>query len=83
MMNIKPEALTDSNKAMSSYLSPLVREIPSSGIRKFFDLVGGNKDIITLGGRRTGFYNPLAYAGSLRLLIGAGFYQLYFQRGDA
>lgn len=35
MMNLKTEAFTDSNKAMSSYLSPLVREIPSSGIRKF------------------------------------------------
>lgn len=58
MMNLKPEAFTDSNKAMSSYLSPLVREIPSSGIRKFFDLVGSNKDIITLGVGEPDFTTP-------------------------
>lgn len=58
MMNLKTEAFTDSNKAMSSYLSPLVREIPSSGIRKFFDLVGGNKDIITLGVGEPDFTTP-------------------------
>ncbi len=58
MMNLKSEAFTDSNKAMSSYLSPLVREIPSSGIRKFFDLVGSNKDIITLGVGEPDFTTP-------------------------
>lgn len=58
MMNLKPEAFTDSNKAMSSYLSPLVRGIPSSGIRKFFDLVGSNKDIITLGVGEPDFTTP-------------------------
>ncbi|WP_025716154.1 aminotransferase class I/II-fold pyridoxal phosphate-dependent enzyme [Paenibacillus sp. 1-18] len=57
-MNLKSEAFTDSNKAMSSYLSPLVREIPSSGIRKFFDLVGSNKDIITLGVGEPDFTTP-------------------------
>ncbi len=58
MMNLKSEVFTDSNKAMSSYLSPLVREIPSSGIRKFFDLVGSNKDIITLGVGEPDFTTP-------------------------
>ncbi|WP_068503749.1 aminotransferase class I/II-fold pyridoxal phosphate-dependent enzyme [Paenibacillus kribbensis] len=57
-MNLKSEVFTDSNKAMSSYLSPLVREIPSSGIRKFFDLVGSNKDIITLGVGEPDFTTP-------------------------
>ncbi|KHF36290.1 hypothetical protein CM49_01603 [Paenibacillus sp. P1XP2] len=36
-------------KSMETYLSPLVRNIPPSGIRKFFDLANGSKDIITLG----------------------------------
>lgn len=76
MMNLKTEAFTDSNKAMSSYLSPLVREIPSSGIRKFFDLVGGNKDIITLGVGEPDF-TTLGICGSLCLFIRARFYQLH------
>ncbi|MDP4095500.1 aminotransferase class I/II-fold pyridoxal phosphate-dependent enzyme [Paenibacillus sp. P96] len=43
---------------MSSYLAPLVRDIPASGIRKFFDLVGSNKDIITLGVGEPDFTTP-------------------------
>ncbi|MCP1135052.1 aminotransferase class I/II-fold pyridoxal phosphate-dependent enzyme [Paenibacillus polysaccharolyticus] len=43
---------------MSSYLAPLVKQIPPSGIRKFFDLVGDNKDIITLGVGEPDFVTP-------------------------
>ncbi|MCM3205544.1 aminotransferase class I/II-fold pyridoxal phosphate-dependent enzyme [Paenibacillus sp. CC-CFT742] len=43
---------------MTSYLAPLVQQIPPSGIRKFFDLVGDNKDIITLGVGEPDFVTP-------------------------
>ncbi|MCM3493031.1 aminotransferase class I/II-fold pyridoxal phosphate-dependent enzyme [Paenibacillus lactis] len=43
---------------MSSYLAPSVRNIQPSGIRKFFDLVSGNKDIITLGVGEPDFVTP-------------------------
>ncbi|OXM86686.1 aminotransferase class I/II-fold pyridoxal phosphate-dependent enzyme [Paenibacillus rigui] len=46
------------NKSMSGYLAPLVREIPPSGIRKFFDLVSGSKDIISLGVGEPDFSTP-------------------------
>lgn len=45
-------------KNMKSYLSPLVRDIPPSGIRKFFDLVSGSKDIISLGVGEPDFITP-------------------------
>lgn len=47
-----------SNKSMSGYLAPLVREIPPSGIRKFFDLVSASKDIISLGVGEPDFSTP-------------------------
>ncbi len=43
---------------MLSYLAPRVREIQPSGIRKFFDLASGNKDIITLGVGEPDFITP-------------------------
>ncbi len=46
------------NKSMSHYLSPLVRAIPPSGIRKFFDLVSASKDIISLGVGEPDFVTP-------------------------
>ncbi|MBU5355674.1 aminotransferase class I/II-fold pyridoxal phosphate-dependent enzyme [Paenibacillus barcinonensis] len=54
------EQTTGNNKTktMSSYLAPLVKQIPPSGIRKFFDLVGDNKDIITLGVGEPDFVTP-------------------------
>lgn len=52
------EQTTGSTKTMNSYLSPLVQQIPPSGIRKFFDLVGDNKDIITLGVGEPDFITP-------------------------
>ncbi|WP_339321923.1 aminotransferase class I/II-fold pyridoxal phosphate-dependent enzyme [Paenibacillus sp. FSL W8-0194] len=45
-------------KSMETYLSPLVRNIPPSGIRKFFDLANGSKDIITLGVGEPDFTTP-------------------------
>ncbi|SDJ03665.1 aminotransferase class I/II-fold pyridoxal phosphate-dependent enzyme [Paenibacillus naphthalenovorans] len=45
-------------KSMSGYLAPLVREIPPSGIRRFFDLVSGSKDIISLGVGEPDFSTP-------------------------
>lgn len=45
-------------KSMSDYLAPLVREIPPSGIRKFFDLVSGSKDVISLGVGEPDFSTP-------------------------
>ncbi|TVX92126.1 aminotransferase class I/II-fold pyridoxal phosphate-dependent enzyme [Paenibacillus agilis] len=43
---------------MKHYINPLVRSIPPSGIRKFFDLVSGSKDIITLGVGEPDFCTP-------------------------
>lgn len=43
---------------MNRYLAPLVRDIPPSGIRKFFDLVAGSKDIISLGVGEPDFVTP-------------------------
>lgn len=48
----------DTGKSMSSYLSPLVQQIQPSGIRKFFDLAAGSKDIISLGVGEPDFKTP-------------------------
>lgn len=45
-------------KTMQDYLTPSVRSIPPSGIRKFFDLVSASKDIITLGVGEPDFGTP-------------------------
>lgn len=39
-------------------MSPLVRAIPPSGIRRFFDLVSGSKDVISLGVGEPDFITP-------------------------
>lgn len=58
-MIVNEEQLSEKNrKSMSSYLAPQVREIQPSGIRKFFDLVSGNKDVITLGVGEPDFVTP-------------------------
>lgn len=44
--------------SMSEYLAPLVRDIPPSGIRRFFDLVSASKDIISLGVGEPDFVTP-------------------------
>jgi len=43
---------------MKNYLSPAVKNIPPSGIRKFFDLVSSSKDIISLGVGEPDFITP-------------------------
>lgn len=45
-------------KSMKDYLSPRVREIPPSGIRRFFDMVGNSKEIISLGVGEPDFSTP-------------------------
>lgn len=45
-------------KDMQSYLAPLVRSIPPSGIRRFFDLASTHKDIISLGVGEPDFITP-------------------------
>jgi aminotransferase len=47
-----------SNASMERFLTPLVRSIPPSGIRRFFDMASGNKDIITLGVGEPDFVTP-------------------------
>jgi aminotransferase len=44
--------------SMADYLSPQARSIKPSGIRKFFDLANGRKDIITLGVGEPDFVTP-------------------------
>ncbi|HWQ89991.1 MAG TPA: aminotransferase class I/II-fold pyridoxal phosphate-dependent enzyme [Desulfitobacteriaceae bacterium] len=43
---------------MNKYLTPFVREMPPSGIRKFFDLVSTMKDVISLGVGEPDFVTP-------------------------
>jgi aminotransferase len=43
---------------MQKYIAPVVRDIPPSGIRKFFDLVSASKDIISLGVGEPDFVTP-------------------------
>lgn len=43
---------------MSKMISPMVQQIPPSGIRKFFSLAEGNKDIISLGVGEPDFVTP-------------------------
>jgi aminotransferase len=43
---------------MKKYLTPFVREMPPSGIRKFFDLVSTMKDVISLGVGEPDFVTP-------------------------
>lgn len=58
MINKEQTRTITPSKPMSEYLSPLVRAIPPSGIRKFFDLVSGSKDIISLGVGEPDFSTP-------------------------
>jgi aminotransferase len=44
--------------SMKDYLAPLVRDLQPSGIRRFFDLVAGSKDIISLGVGEPDFVTP-------------------------
>ncbi|WP_282577688.1 aminotransferase class I/II-fold pyridoxal phosphate-dependent enzyme [Paenibacillus mellifer] len=57
-MSIQSQRAEQSDKTMTSYLAPRVREIQPSGIRRFFDLASGSKDIITLGVGEPDFITP-------------------------
>ncbi|WP_309272514.1 aminotransferase class I/II-fold pyridoxal phosphate-dependent enzyme [Paenibacillus sp.] len=57
-MFVNEDTKQQQDKSMESYLSPLVRNMPPSGIRKFFDLANGSKDIITLGVGEPDFTTP-------------------------
>ncbi|MBP5510543.1 MAG: aminotransferase class I/II-fold pyridoxal phosphate-dependent enzyme [Kiritimatiellae bacterium] len=46
------------SKSPLRFVSPLVRELPKSGIRKFFDIVAGRKDVISLGIGEPDFTTP-------------------------
>ncbi len=58
---IKEEVQSASRKrrtSMADYLAASARSIPPSGIRRFFDLVSGNKDVISLGVGEPDFVTP-------------------------
>ncbi|RCX17430.1 aminotransferase [Fontibacillus phaseoli] len=58
-MSVNSQGQTEqTGRSMTSYLAPRVREIQPSGIRRFFDLASGNKDIITLGVGEPDFITP-------------------------
>ncbi|MDQ0191933.1 aminotransferase class I/II-fold pyridoxal phosphate-dependent enzyme [Paenibacillus wynnii] len=58
MITNKTQLAAKSDKSMNSYLAPLVQQIQPSGIRKFFDLAAGSKDIISLGVGEPDFKTP-------------------------
>ncbi|TYP69780.1 aminotransferase class I/II-fold pyridoxal phosphate-dependent enzyme [Paenibacillus methanolicus] len=53
----KPQPQT-SLRSMRDYLAPGARDMKPSGIRRFFDLAAGRKDIITLGVGEPDFVTP-------------------------
>lgn len=55
---IKEEDKQATLRSMGNYINPLVRDIPPSGIRKFFDMANASKDIITLGVGEPDFCTP-------------------------
>lgn len=52
------EALQPDRRSLEDKLSPMVRSIPPSGIRKFFDLVTETKGVISLGVGEPDFVTP-------------------------
>lgn len=58
MITNKTQLTGEDSKSMNSYLAPLVQQIQPSGIRKFFDLAAGSKDIISLGVGEPDFKTP-------------------------
>ena len=49
---------TDSKSAPNSFVAPHVAALPHSGIREFFDIVSGCKDVISLGIGEPDFSTP-------------------------
>ena len=50
--------MTTDSKSRRSFVAPLVRDLPRSGIRDFFDIVANRKDVISLGIGEPDFATP-------------------------
>jgi len=50
--------MTTVSKSAHDFVSPLVRDLPKSGIRDFFDIVASRKDVISLGIGEPDFQTP-------------------------
>lgn len=55
------------------YISPSILSIPPSGIRKFFDLCAGSKDIISLGVGEPDFVSPWTIREACVYSLGKGY----------
>ncbi len=64
------------NKDINEFISPVVRELPPSGIRKFFDIVATMDDAISLGVGEPDFVTPwnVREAGIYSLESGRTYY---------
>lgn len=50
--------MTTVSKSVRDFVAPHLRDIPKSGIRDFFDIVAGRKDVISLGIGEPDFQTP-------------------------
>jgi aminotransferase len=50
--------MTTASKSARDFIAPHLRDIPKSGIRDFFDIVAGRKDVISLGIGEPDFQTP-------------------------
>ncbi|GGG61741.1 aminotransferase class I/II-fold pyridoxal phosphate-dependent enzyme [Paenibacillus radicis (ex Gao et al. 2016)] len=60
-------------RTVSEYLSPVVREIPPSGIRKFFNAAEAGRDIISLGVGEPDFTTPKAVRDAAARALDRGY----------
>ncbi|MBD3920098.1 aminotransferase class I/II-fold pyridoxal phosphate-dependent enzyme [Paenibacillus sp. PR3] len=58
MINEQQTASVNKRASFADYLAPQARSLKPSGIRRFFDLVSGRKDVITLGVGEPDFVTP-------------------------
>ncbi|GMK41093.1 aminotransferase [Paenibacillus sp. CCS19] len=58
MINEQQTAPVNRRASFADYLAPQARSLKPSGIRRFFDLVSGRKDVITLGVGEPDFVTP-------------------------
>jgi aminotransferase len=54
----KVTTMTNDSRSAHSFVAPHVAELPKSGIRDFFDIVAGRKDVISLGIGEPDFKTP-------------------------
>lgn len=57
----------------NKYISPAIKSIPPSGIRKFFDLCAGSDDIISLGVGEPDFVSPWTIREACVYSLGKGY----------